>query len=68
MARSAAEGIGCGLDFKTALKDSENSQLVKFQGSPQVGHHIRLVRLGACAGAGLARALLMIQLQTDTQL
>lgn len=32
-----AEGINCGLDFKKALKDSEDQQLVKFQGSPQVG-------------------------------
>ena len=31
-----AEGINCGLDFKKALKDSEDQQLVKFQGSPQV--------------------------------
>ena len=31
------EGINCGLDFKKALKDSEDQQLVKFQGSPQVG-------------------------------
>ena len=32
----SAEGISYGLDFKKALKDSEDSQLVKFQGSPQV--------------------------------
>ncbi|CAK0787216.1 hypothetical protein CVIRNUC_010432 [Coccomyxa viridis] len=30
------EGINCGLDFKKALKDSEDQQLVKFQGSPQI--------------------------------
>ncbi|CAL5218471.1 g155 [Coccomyxa viridis] len=30
------EGISYGLDFKKALKDSEDSQLVKFQGSPQI--------------------------------
>ena len=47
----SAEGISYGLDFKKALKDSEDTQLVKFQGSPQVGStagfHARH-RTGAC--------------------
>ena len=41
-----AEGISYGLDFKKALKDSEDSQLVKFQGSPQVRGTIALVDAG----------------------
>lgn len=33
-----AEGVNRGLDFEGALKRTDDPQLVKFQGSPQVRH------------------------------